>query len=74
MTEIYAQGRQMLAQVVERGRDTGLIAPGPHSESVAATLLGTVEGLLLQYIMDPAFDLQRNFEASWTLLARGLRP
>ena len=74
MPEIYTLGRQMLAEVVERGRRTGAIAPGPDPQSVAATLLGAVEGLLLQYMMDPAFDLERNFEASWTLLSRGLRP
>ena len=71
--EIDSLGRQRLGAIARHGLDTGRLAPGPDPEAVAATLLATVEGLLLQFMMDPSFELRQNFEASWTLLSRGLR-
>jgi AcrR family transcriptional regulator len=74
MAELYVLGRQRLGAIAQRGLDMGRLAPGPDPEAVAATLVASVEGLLLQFMMDPSFELRRHFEASWTLLSRGLRP
>jgi AcrR family transcriptional regulator len=73
MGEIYAIARAKLTTTVEGGRAAGTLRPGPPAAQVAGALIGAVEGLLLQWLVDPDFDLKSHFEAAWELLMGGLR-
>jgi AcrR family transcriptional regulator len=73
MGEIYATARTKLTTIIEQGRDAGSLRTGPPAERIAGTLIGTVEGLLLQWLVDPDFELKAHFETAWEILMGGLR-
>lgn len=73
MSGTYAVARQKLASIIEMGRESGSLRTGPPAECVASTLVGTIEGLLLQWLVDPDFDLTGHVEVAWELLMEGLR-
>jgi len=74
MAEIYATSREKLGRVIARGRESGELRTGPPADLVAGTLVAVLEGLFLQWLVDPDFPLQSHFEASWNILLGGLRP
>ena len=73
MSGTYAVARQKLARIIEDGRTSGSLRSGPPAEQVASVLVGTIEGLLLQWLVDPDFDLNGHVEVAWELLLEGLR-
>ena len=73
MAEAYETARTKLGTIVERGRVEGSLRKGPPPDQVAATLVGTLEGLMLQWLVDPAFPLKRQVKTSWEILMGGLR-
>jgi len=73
MNGTYAVARGKLSGIIELGRAAGSLRAGPPAEQVAAVLVGTIEGLLLQWLVDPDFDLPGHIEVAWELLLEGLR-
>jgi AcrR family transcriptional regulator len=73
MGEIYETARNKLGTIVERGRAEGSLRDGPPAEEVASALVGVVEGLLLQWLVDPDFALKRHVNSAWEVLMGGLR-
>jgi AcrR family transcriptional regulator len=72
MRETYAIARMKLETIIERGREAGSIQPGPDAGLIAGSLVGAVEGLLLQWLVDPDFDVNAHLDVVWELLMRGL--
>lgn len=72
LRQMYRRLRRRLTQVIRQGIESGEI-DAVDPAVVAAGLLGAVEGLLLQAMVDPRFDPQRHWAGVWTLLERGLR-
>jgi AcrR family transcriptional regulator len=73
MGEIYETARNKMGTIIERGRSEGSILEGPPAAQIAATLIGSIEGLMLQWLVDSEFLLKRQVEISWEILMRGLR-
>lgn len=70
-TGIYQETRRRLGEWIQRGIDAGeLRAVDP--ESMAASLTALIEGLLIQAVVDPAFEPQRHWRVGWDALARGI--
>jgi len=74
MAGTYTVVREKLAAIIERGRRAKSIRSGPPADRLASTLIGAIEGLLLQWLVDPDFDLEGHVEVAWNLLMEGLRP
>ena len=72
MSNAYADSRGRLAKTIEDGRAEGSLRAGPPAEQVAASLIGVVEGLLLQGLVDPKFDLKMHVATAWEITSRGL--
>jgi AcrR family transcriptional regulator len=72
----FRRARAHLAAVVEEGQRTGEIDPALDAELAAATLIGAVDGLLLQDFVDPsAFPDRRALSESLVhTLGKVLRP
>jgi AcrR family transcriptional regulator len=70
---VYSESRREVARVLEDGMARGELRELP-AQAVAAALVAHVEGLLVQALVDPAFDPRAHYPAAWTLLARGLEP
>ncbi len=68
---IYRESRGRLGEWIRRGIDAGELRP-VDPESLAASLTALVEGLLLQTLVDPDFEVRRHWRAGWTALARGI--
>jgi len=70
---VYATSRAKLARVVADGMARGeLRAVDP--QATAAALVGLGEGLALQAMVDPDFDVLGCSDALWALVERGLVP
>jgi hypothetical protein len=41
-------------------------------EGLAATLTAVLEGLLLQAMVNPSFDIQANWPVAWDVIRRGI--
>jgi AcrR family transcriptional regulator len=73
MAELYTRSREMLTALVERGIERGELAtraPG----AIAAGLVGLVEGVFLQAIVDPSFEPGPSLRLSTEALLKGLAP
>jgi AcrR family transcriptional regulator len=69
--DIYRESRRRLGEWIRRGIDAGeLRAVDP--ESLAASLTALIEGLLIQTLVDPAFDVRRHWRVGWDVFARGI--
>jgi AcrR family transcriptional regulator len=69
---LYDRSRRKLASMVRKGTRTGelrKLAP----EAAAATVLGALEGLMLQALVDPDFDVARRWPGIWDVIEAGLR-
>lgn len=73
MSEAYATARHKFEAIIEQGRESHSIRSGAPANSVAATLVAALEGLFLQWLVDPDFDLKAHVAVSWEILMGGLR-
>jgi AcrR family transcriptional regulator len=73
MAAIYATARSKMGTMIERGRSEGTMREGPPAQQVASTLVAAIEGLMLQWLVDPEFPLERQVKTSWEILMGGLR-
>jgi TetR/AcrR family transcriptional repressor of uid operon len=71
----YRKVRKLLADLIAEGRRSGEISLSLHSGIAAAAIIGMIDGLLLQYLIEPkAFaDLARLREQVRVLIRRGLQ-
>jgi AcrR family transcriptional regulator len=71
MARLYATTRQRLADTLRRGIERGeLRAVDP--ESTAAALLAVAEGMALQAMVNPNFDLRAQLSGVWALVDGGI--
>ncbi len=68
---IYRQSRARLKTTIDRGIESGVIAPC-DPEHAAAMLTAVIEGLLLQALADSSFDPRRVWPTTWKILSTGL--
>ncbi len=73
MSEVYRVSRAKLAKIIKAGRRAGTLRPGAPAEQIAAALVAAIEGLFLQWLVDPDFDLRANVDVTWKLITEGLR-
>ncbi len=73
MRSAYSTARQKLASIIDAGRAAGTLRPGPPAEQVAGALVGAIEGLFLQWLVDPEFALKAHVDVAWEILMGGLR-
>lgn len=71
MAAIYATSRAKLGELVERGVRRGELRDLP-CEAVAATLTAALEGMLLQAMVDPEFDVGAQLPTLWEVVQGGL--
>jgi AcrR family transcriptional regulator len=68
---IYRRTRRRIRALVQAAidhRQIGAVDP----TAIAAGILGAVEGLLLQAMVDAAFDPRKHWPAVWSIMRRGL--
>ena len=70
---IYASSRSRLGRTVERGIERGELTPC-NAQHAATMFTATIEGLLLQALVDPAFDPIEAWPTCWQVLEAGLTP
>lgn len=56
MRKLYEGYRREVVALIRTAQEQGEIKPGVEPEILASVLIGAVDGLLLQYWLDPAFD------------------
>ena len=71
LAEIYARTRRKMAVALKRDLVQGRIRDR-SPEGLAATLTAVLEGLLLQAMVDPSFDIQANWPVAWDVIRRGI--
>lgn len=69
--DIYRESRRRLAGWIQEGISAGELQPA-DPESLAASLTALIEGLLIQTLVDPAFDVRRHWRVGWDAFARGI--
>jgi len=74
MRDSYSTARDKVQSLIEAGRANGSICEGPPADGVASTFVATLEGIFLQWLVDPDLDLEGHANISWQLLEKGLRP
>jgi AcrR family transcriptional regulator len=74
LRESYETARLKVEAIIEQGRRSGSIRAGAPANQVAAALVAAIEGLFLQWLVDPDLDLETHVAVSWGLLVEGLRP
>lgn len=58
-----ARLRSVVTRALSAGIDEGIIEPDIDQESIAATLVGAVDGLRIQLLLVPSFDAARAFRS-----------
>ncbi|MDE2462778.1 MAG: TetR/AcrR family transcriptional regulator [Alphaproteobacteria bacterium] len=56
MRTLYAQFRAQVSTLVRSAQASGDLKPDVDAEALAGMMIGAVDGLLLQYWLDPSFD------------------
>jgi AcrR family transcriptional regulator len=56
MRTLYAHFRAQVSALVRSGQEAGHLKPEVDAEALAGMMIGAVDGLLLQYWLDPSFD------------------
>jgi AcrR family transcriptional regulator len=69
----YLDAQRRLTEIVRAGRADGIFSDGASDDAVAIALVAAVEGLLVQFLVLPDFDLKARFESTWDVLMGGLR-
>ncbi len=73
LEDLYARARTKIANALRRDVERGLIRDLP-TETLAAMCTAVIEGMLLQAMVDPAFDARAHWSVSWEVLRRGTSP
>jgi TetR/AcrR family acrAB operon transcriptional repressor len=68
---IYRETRRRLGAWIRQGIADGELRPA-DPESLAASLTALIEGLLIQTLVDPDFDVRRHWRVGWDAFARGI--
>jgi AcrR family transcriptional regulator len=74
MAQIYTTTREKLGAIVEQGRRDGTFKPGPPGEQIAGAVVAAIEGLCVQWLVDPDFPLRTHFDSTWDIMMGGLCP
>ncbi|HCY86412.1 MAG TPA: hypothetical protein DHV36_14850, partial [Desulfobacteraceae bacterium] len=74
MLSMYDQFRTLVADLVDEGRATGIFTKDTDAVSVAAGLVGAMDGMMLQAWMDRKFDLLTVSEHFLDTLISGMTP
>lgn len=69
----YRSLRERLASRFELGKASGEIAADVDSELIASLVLAVMDGLQIQWLLDPEFDMTGSFRTFSSLLAEALR-
>ncbi|WP_430782512.1 TetR/AcrR family transcriptional regulator [Actinoplanes sp. G11-F43] len=64
----YASVTAEVAGAVETARDQGVLPSGPPADRVAAGLIAVMDGIQLQWLLDPGFDMVAAFDAHLTAI------
>jgi AcrR family transcriptional regulator len=72
MQALYAGYRQELATRLRAGQEAGEIKLEADTDSLAAALVGAIEGLMLQYWFDQSIDVQQSVRTFLRVLFDGL--
>ncbi len=70
-SQIYRASRRELRGWIERGIAEGEIRD-LDSVGVAASLTAVIEGLLLQMLVDPEFDVVAHWRVAWAVFSKGI--
>lgn len=68
----YSRAREILAGHLERARQRKLLRRDVDPAGLAAALLATMDGLQLQWLLDPAVDMAGAFDAFMQILSGAL--
>lgn len=66
--EHFAAARKVFAQLVRRGQKAGEIRDDISATELATMLVAMFEGLQIQWLADPDFDLVKSFESALRVL------
>ncbi|MCP4003698.1 MAG: TetR/AcrR family transcriptional regulator [bacterium] len=72
MRQVYRRWRRRLAEIVQGGITSGEIRE-MNPDDAAIAVLATFEGLLLQAMVDPRFDVRSSWPGVWVVVESGLR-
>lgn len=65
----YADVRQLLGDAVTAAIDEGRLPPGTDPERTARLLVAAADGLQVQWLLEPSFDMAADIEAVLELVA-----
>jgi AcrR family transcriptional regulator len=68
----YADFRQLIARLIQKGIDDGEFISGIDPQKIAAALIGSWDALLLQAWLDPEFDPLAASQEHMQVLLRGM--
>jgi AcrR family transcriptional regulator len=71
IAELYSSSRERFARLIREGVGRGELRD-LSPDGAAAVLTGTLDAMLLQAAVDPAFDARRYTETLWEVLRGGL--
>jgi hypothetical protein len=66
--EHFAAAREVFARLIRRGQKAGEFRHDLPASELAALLLALFEGLQIQWLTDPSFDLAKSFESALRVL------
>jgi len=72
MRDVYRRSRRRIAAIVREGIESGEMRDRDPVDA-ATTILASMEGLLLQSMVDPRFNARRRWRGVWEILEDGLR-
>jgi AcrR family transcriptional regulator len=70
----YARAREILGGHLERARHGGYLRRDVDPHGLAAVLLAAMDGLQLQWLIDPGFDMASSFELLARILVDAVAP
>ncbi len=74
LLSVYDQLRNIIITLVDEGRETGIYRQDVDSLSIAAGLMGAMDGMMLQAWMDRDFDVLPAADRVINTLIRGMKP
>jgi len=72
MQTLYTTYRSELVRLLRAAQEGGEVKTGVDIEGIAATLVGAIDGLLLQFWLDQSFDIQRIVRTFMSALFEGI--
>jgi hypothetical protein len=73
--QLYQQFRDVTAQAIRRGQESGIYARSLDADTAAARHQGTIIGIALQWLLAPgAFDLEATADRAVEMLMGALAP